>query len=179
MADPHRLHLHLRRRRQRNLRPEPDQLRTDETWTPFTQLAAYTQTDQAYAGVDNAQHLTRDSASLTNAATGVTGQNVSGTATGFVREPSGTLAAMTSGQENNTYLYATSDPVDRTDPTGLFSWSDALEIGSDVLGVATGCLSGTGAASTSGATESASVSGPVGTATAIIGSYTVGGFADY
>ncbi|WP_345669848.1 RHS repeat-associated core domain-containing protein [Streptomyces similanensis] len=241
----------------------PTGTRTAENWTPFTQLAAYTQsgatTNQTYAGTDNTQRLTRDATTFANAAVGITGQSVTGTATGFVREPSGTLVAMRtggssqyyltdaqnsvigladttgkrtatytygpygetrtntgtqqpfhytsayldpsglykmgaryydpalgrftqpdpSGKEQNTYLYAAGDPVNRNDPTGLFSWSDALDIGSDVFGVVTGCISGVGAASTSGVTELASVFGPVGTATAVIGSCAVGGAAGY
>ncbi|MEE1928730.1 RHS repeat-associated core domain-containing protein [Streptomyces sp. TRM 70351] len=86
----------------------PTGTRSDGTWTPFTQLAAYTQsgttTDQTYAGVDNTHRLTRGSATFTNAAVGLTGQNVSGTATGFVREPSGTLVAMRSGGSSQYYL---------------------------------------------------------------------------
>ncbi|MDT9682396.1 RHS repeat-associated core domain-containing protein [Streptomyces sp. TRM76323] len=183
----------------------PTGTRTNATWTPFTQLAAYTHsgttTEQVYAGTDNTQRLTRDNTTFTNAAVGITGQSVSGAATGFVREPSGTLIAMRSGgssqyyltdaqnsviglvdtagkrtaayaygpygeprthtgtqqpfrytgayldpsglykmgaryydphlgrftqpdpsgQENNPYLYATGDPVNNTDPTGLLS----------------------------------------------------------
>ncbi|MER6469747.1 RHS repeat-associated core domain-containing protein [Streptomyces collinus] len=84
-----------------------------------------------------------------------------------------------SGQEQNPYLYAEGDPVNRIDPSGLFSWSDALDIGSDVFGVVTGCLSGIGAASTSGALEFASAFGPWGTGAAIVGSCAVGGIAGY
>ncbi|WP_393073299.1 RHS repeat-associated core domain-containing protein [Streptomyces sp. LN704] len=84
-----------------------------------------------------------------------------------------------SGQEQNPYLYAEGDPVNRIDPTGLFSWSDALDIGSDIFGVVTGCLSGIAAPSTSGVTEFASVFGPAGTAAAVIGSCAVGGVAGY
>ncbi|MEU1049405.1 RHS repeat-associated core domain-containing protein [Streptomyces sp. NPDC005897] len=40
-----------------------------------------------------------------------------------------------SGQEENPYLYAEGDPVNRTDPTGLFGWG---EIGGIVLGTAIG-----------------------------------------
>ncbi|MGW5367629.1 RHS repeat-associated core domain-containing protein [Streptomyces sp. NPDC004009] len=241
----------------------PTGYRTSENWTPFTQLASYTQsgstTNQTYAGVDNTQRLTRDSTTFTNAAVGITGQTASGAATGFVREPSGTLVAMRSGgssqyyltdaqnsviglvdttgkrtatytygpygeqrttsgaqqpfrytsayldpsglykmgaryydpklgrftqpdpsgKEANAYLYASGDPLNRTDPTGLFSWSDALDIGSDVFGFVTGCLSGIGASATSGFTELASTIGPWGTAGAIVGSCLVGGVMGY
>lgn len=69
--------------------------------TPFTRLAACTQsgatTTQTYAGTDNTQRLTCDSATFTDAAVGITGQSVTGTATGSVREPSGALAGMRTG----------------------------------------------------------------------------------
>lgn len=55
----------------------PTGTRTSENWTPFTQLAAYTQsattTTQTCAGVDNTQRLTRDSTTFTHAAVGLTG----------------------------------------------------------------------------------------------------------
>ncbi|CAM5562759.1 hypothetical protein SCALM49S_09159 [Streptomyces californicus] len=51
-----------------------------------------------------------------------------------------------SGQEANPYLYAAS-LVNRTDPTGLFSFSDILDNGSDIFGVVSGCVAGIGAAS--------------------------------
>ncbi|WP_416238179.1 RHS repeat-associated core domain-containing protein [Streptomyces mutabilis] len=38
-----------------------------------------------------------------------------------------------SGQETNPYLYAAGNPVNRTDPTGLFSFSDILDTGSKNL----------------------------------------------
>jgi RHS repeat-associated protein len=86
----------------------PTGTRTNETWNPFTQLAAYTQsgatTNQTYAGTDNTQRLTRDTTTFTNAAVGITGQNTAETATGFVREPSGTLVAMRSGGSSQYYL---------------------------------------------------------------------------
>ncbi|MFE1013775.1 RHS repeat-associated core domain-containing protein [Streptomyces sp. NPDC058794] len=47
-----------------------------------------------------------------------------------------------SGQEANPYLYADGDPVNRTDPTGLFSFSDILDTGSKIFGVVPGCVSG-------------------------------------
>ncbi len=84
-----------------------------------------------------------------------------------------------SGQEENPYLYAEGDPVNRIDPAGLFSWPDALDIGSDIFGVVTGCLSGIGAASTSGILEAESVVGPEGTAVAAVVSCAVGGSAGY
>ncbi|MGW6648538.1 hypothetical protein AMK23_09685 [Streptomyces sp. CB02130] len=86
----------------------PTGTRTDETWTPYSQLGTYTQsgitTSQTYAGTDNTQRLTAGSTAFTNTAVGVTGQSVSGAATGFVREPSGTLVAMRSGGSSQYYL---------------------------------------------------------------------------
>ncbi|GHD29605.1 hypothetical protein [Streptomyces galbus] len=86
----------------------PTGTRTAESWTPFTQLAASTQsgatTSHTYAGVDNTQRLTRDATTFTNAAVGLTGQSASGAATGFVREPSGTLVAMRTGGSSQYYL---------------------------------------------------------------------------
>ncbi|MFD4880244.1 RHS repeat-associated core domain-containing protein [Streptomyces sp. NPDC058420] len=40
-----------------------------------------------------------------------------------------------SGKETNPYLYATGDPINRVDPTGLFGWP---EVGALVLGTAIG-----------------------------------------
>jgi RHS repeat-associated protein len=86
----------------------PTGTRTGGTWTAFTQLGSYVQSGatirQTYAGTDNTQRLTRDSTTFTNAAVGLTGQTVSGAATGFVREPSGTLVAMRSGGSSQYYL---------------------------------------------------------------------------
>lgn len=86
----------------------PTGTRTAETWTPFTQLGTYTRsgttTSQTYAGTDNTQRLKAGSTTFTNAAVGITGQSVSGAATGFVREPSGTLIAMRSGGSSQYYL---------------------------------------------------------------------------
>ncbi|MFF4490480.1 RHS repeat-associated core domain-containing protein [Streptomyces sp. NPDC001544] len=101
----------------------PTGTRTSENWTPFTQLAAYTQsgatTNQTYAGVDNTQRLTRDSTTFTNAAVGLTGQSASGAATGFVREPSGTLVAMRSGGSSQYYLTdAQNSVIGMVDTTG-------------------------------------------------------------
>uniref|UniRef100_UPI00099D38FA RHS repeat-associated core domain-containing protein n=1 Tax=Streptomyces aureocirculatus TaxID=67275 RepID=UPI00099D38FA len=55
-----------------------------------------------------------------------------------------------SGQEKNPYLYAEGDPVNRIDPTGLFSFSDVLDIGEKVVTGVSGCLAGIGAAGESG-----------------------------
>ncbi|MFF8595143.1 RHS repeat-associated core domain-containing protein [Streptomyces sp. NPDC015220] len=86
----------------------PTGTRTAESWTPSTQLAAYTQsgatTHQTYAGTDNTQRLTRDATTFTNAAVGITGQSMTGTATSFVHEPSGTLVAMRTGGNSQYHL---------------------------------------------------------------------------
>ncbi|MFF7097289.1 hypothetical protein ACFY9A_33550 [Streptomyces rubradiris] len=54
----------------------PTSTRTDENWTPFTWLAANTQsgatTSHTYAGIDDTQRLTRDSTTFTNSAVGIT-----------------------------------------------------------------------------------------------------------
>lgn len=49
-----------------------------------------------------------------------------------------------SGQEKNPYLYAEGDPVNRIDPTGLFSFGDFLKdtIGGALVGAAGGCVTG-------------------------------------
>ncbi|MFE1075846.1 RHS repeat-associated core domain-containing protein [Streptomyces sp. NPDC058783] len=68
-----------------------------------------------------------------------------------------------SGQETNPYLYADGDPVNRTDPTGLFSFSDILDTGSEIFGVVSGCVSGIGAAASTGTIQyAAAVGGMVG-----------------
>ncbi|MFF7878973.1 RHS repeat-associated core domain-containing protein [Streptomyces californicus] len=250
----------------------PTGTRTGETWTPYTQLGAYTQSgttiDQTYAGTDNTQRLKAGSTTFTNAAVGITGQSAAGTATGFVREPSGTLVAMKSGgasqyyltdaqnsviglvdtsgkrtatysygpygeqrgnsganqpfrytstyldqsgvykmgaryydpnlgrftqpdpsgQEANPYLYAAGDPVNRTDPTGLFSFSDILDNGSDIFGVVSGCVAGIGAAAETGTIGYAAAAGgavgagvgsAVGAGAAVVGSCALGGVAGY
>ncbi|MGW4310306.1 RHS repeat-associated core domain-containing protein [Streptomyces californicus] len=82
----------------------PTGTRTGGQWTPYTQLSAMTASGTAstytYAGVDNNDRLTRGSSTFTNAATGMTREGT----TGFVREASGTLTAMTSGGASQYYL---------------------------------------------------------------------------
>ncbi|MFG3369558.1 RHS repeat-associated core domain-containing protein [Streptomyces sp. NPDC048156] len=68
-----------------------------------------------------------------------------------------------SGQEQNPYLYAAGDPVNRIDPTGLFSFSDVLDVGGRIVGDVAGCIAGIGAASESGIVLAASTLGPAGT----------------
>ncbi|MGW5623592.1 RHS repeat-associated core domain-containing protein [Streptomyces olivaceus] len=97
--------------------------RTAESWTPHSQLGSCTQsgttTDQTYAGTDNTQRLKAGSTTFTNAAVGLTGQNVSGAATGFIREPSGTLVAMKSGGASQYYLTdAQNSVIGLVDPSG-------------------------------------------------------------
>ncbi|WP_317992359.1 RHS repeat-associated core domain-containing protein [Streptomyces sp. JV180] len=250
----------------------PTGTRTAETWTPYAQLGAYTQSgttiDQTYAGTDNTQRLEAGSTTFTNAAVGITGQSAAGTATGFVRGPSGTLVAMKSGgasryyltdaqnsviglvdpsgkrtatysygpygeqrgnsganqpfrytstyldqsgvykmgaryydpdlgrftrpdpsgQEANPYLYAAEDPVNRTDPTGLFGFSGILDNGSDIFGVVSGCVAGIGAAAETGTIGYAAAAGgavgagvgsAVGAGAAVVGSCALGGVAGY
>ncbi|MFC8596517.1 RHS repeat-associated core domain-containing protein [Streptomyces atroolivaceus] len=82
----------------------PTGSRSGGQWTPFTQLsdltASGTASNYTYAGTDNNDRLTRGSSTFTNAATGMTRES----STGFVREPSGTLTAMTTGGANQYYL---------------------------------------------------------------------------
>ncbi|MFE0893656.1 RHS repeat-associated core domain-containing protein [Streptomyces rochei] len=49
-----------------------------------------------------------------------------------------------SGQEKNAYLYADGDPVNRTDPTGLWDWGKftSKTLGTGVAGGAGGCAEG-------------------------------------
>lgn len=93
-----------------------------------------------------------------------------------------------SGQEKNPYLYAGGDFINNSDPTGLFSFSDILDKGSDVFGVVTGCVAGVTAAAETGAIAySATVGGVVGAGVgsvvgagaAIVGSCALGGVAGY
>ncbi|AIS02400.1 RHS repeat-associated core domain-containing protein [Streptomyces glaucescens] len=60
-----------------------------------------------------------------------------------------------SGQEINPYLYAAGDPVNSSDPTGLLSFSDVLDVGEQVLSGVTGCLAGIGAAAETGIIQAA------------------------
>ncbi|MFF7871723.1 RHS repeat-associated core domain-containing protein [Streptomyces qaidamensis] len=82
----------------------PTGTRSDGEWNPFSQLskqtAGGTGTAYTYAGVDHNDRLTRGSSTFTNAAVGMSRENT----TGFVREPSGTLTAMTSGGTSQYYL---------------------------------------------------------------------------
>ncbi|WP_433918423.1 hypothetical protein OIE50_14640 [Streptomyces canus] len=82
----------------------PTGTRTSGQWTPFTQLSDLTASGAAsnytYAGLDHNDRLTRGSSTFTNAATGMTRENT----TGFVREASGTLTAMTTGGASQYYL---------------------------------------------------------------------------
>ncbi|MHC8423494.1 RHS repeat-associated core domain-containing protein [Streptomyces sp. NB004] len=82
----------------------PTGARSAAQWTPYTQLSALTASGTAsaygYAGLDNNDRLTRGSSTFTNAAIGMTRENT----TGFVREPSGTPTAMTSGGASQYYL---------------------------------------------------------------------------
>ncbi|WP_437060710.1 RHS repeat-associated core domain-containing protein [Streptomyces sp. enrichment culture] len=92
------------------------------------------------------------------------------------------------GQETNLYLYANGDPVNNTDPSGLFSFSGILDTGSDVFGVVSGCVAGISAAAETGAIAYASAVGgvvgagvgsAVGVGAAVVGSCALGGAAGY
>ncbi|MFF7046571.1 RHS repeat-associated core domain-containing protein [Streptomyces massasporeus] len=85
-----------------------------------------------------------------------------------------------SGQETDPYLYAAGDPINNSDPTGLFSLSDALDAGESIFSTATGCLAGIGAAGETGIIATAGImAGPWGTAAAVVGGCAVGGFLGY
>ncbi|MFC7820063.1 MULTISPECIES: RHS repeat-associated core domain-containing protein [unclassified Streptomyces] len=93
-----------------------------------------------------------------------------------------------SGQETNPYFYAAGDPVNRTDPTGLFSFSDILDTGGEIFGVVSGCVSGVGAAASTGTIQyaaavggvvGAGVGSAVGAGAAVVGSCALGGVAGY
>ncbi|MFC8198255.1 RHS repeat-associated core domain-containing protein [Streptomyces sp. NPDC057298] len=80
-----------------------------------------------------------------------------------------------SGQEENPYLYAEGDPVNRIDPTGLFSFSDVMDIGEKVVTAAVGCVGGVSLASDTGVlTASTMFFGTPGTVAAVAGSCIVG-----
>ncbi|MFC9061905.1 RHS repeat-associated core domain-containing protein, partial [Streptomyces sp. NPDC057074] len=93
-----------------------------------------------------------------------------------------------SGQETNPYLYASGDPINNSDPSGLFSFSDILDSGSDVFGVVSGCVAGISAAAETGAIAyagavggvvGAGVGSAVGVGAAVVGSCALGGAAGY
>lgn len=88
-----------------------------------------------------------------------------------------------SGQEKNPYLYAEGDPVNRIDPSGL-GWlqkvGDVVSDSESLVGAATGCLAGLGAASESGIIQAAGVfGGGVGAVGAAVGSCALGGAMGY
>ncbi|MFF7360761.1 RHS repeat-associated core domain-containing protein, partial [Streptomyces sp. NPDC008125] len=47
-----------------------------------------------------------------------------------------------SGQETNPYLYAEGDPINRTDPSGLYSITDAVDDATDVTDAVSSGLQG-------------------------------------
>ncbi|MFJ4343673.1 RHS repeat-associated core domain-containing protein, partial [Streptomyces sp. NPDC088915] len=88
-----------------------------------------------------------------------------------------------SGQETNPYLYAEGDPVNRIDPSGL-GWlqkvGDAVSDSESIVGIATGCIAGLGAASETGIIQAAGVfGGGIGAVGAAVGSCAVGGAMGY
>ncbi|MFE3371953.1 RHS repeat-associated core domain-containing protein [Streptomyces sp. NPDC059173] len=88
-----------------------------------------------------------------------------------------------SGQETNPYLYADGDPVNRIDPEGL-AWlqkvGDVISDSESIVGVATGCIAGLGAASETGIIQAAGVfGGGIGAVGAAVGSCAVGGAMGY
>ncbi|MET7595742.1 RHS repeat-associated core domain-containing protein [Streptomyces sp. NPDC005481] len=69
-----------------------------------------------------------------------------------------------SGQEQNPYLYAEGDPVNRIDPNGLLSFGDVadwLDSSNDWVGAAVGCVAGIEAAAETGTISYASAVGGV------------------
>ncbi|MEU0657311.1 hypothetical protein ACWEV9_35515 [Streptomyces albogriseolus] len=51
--------------------------------------------------------------------------------------------------------YATGDPINSADPTGLLSFSDVLDAGETIFSAATGCLAGIGAPAETGVIQAA------------------------
>ncbi|WP_344358281.1 RHS repeat-associated core domain-containing protein [Streptomyces gobitricini] len=88
-----------------------------------------------------------------------------------------------SGQETNPYLYATGDPINRIDPSGL-GWlqkvGGVISDSESIVGAATGCIAGLGAASETGIIQAAGVfGGGIGAVGAAVGSCALGGAMGY
>ncbi|MEU7151182.1 RHS repeat-associated core domain-containing protein [Streptomyces sp. NPDC045456] len=97
--------------------------RTDERWTDFSQLASITTGGTAYgaayASTDNSERTRLGDTVFHNGPLGLAGQTTSGTDTGFVREPRGTLNSMNRGGKSYYYLTdALGSVVGLADETG-------------------------------------------------------------
>ncbi|MFF8638930.1 RHS repeat-associated core domain-containing protein [Streptomyces pilosus] len=87
-----------------------------------------------------------------------------------------------SGQETNPYLYAAGDPINNSDPTGLFSWPDVgSAIGGAVAGLAAATAVAAACAGTAGigCVAAGAVTGALwGSAGAGLGAVVAGGDSD-
>ena len=119
-------------------------------------LTALTTHHCTYAGTESSQRLTEDTTRIDQGPEGISTTTTGSTSTGIVRDPAGTLIGMTANGASTTTPPTTRPPpppspaqpapsrthgttappavpINRVDPTGLFSVVDALGTGADVL----------------------------------------------
>ncbi|MFF0208766.1 RHS repeat-associated core domain-containing protein [Streptomyces althioticus] len=97
--------------------------RTKEPWTDYSQLAGITAGGKTYdlvhAGTSNAERTKLGSTWFHHTALGLVSTTTNGVDTGFIREPAGTLASMTTGGKSYYYLTdATGNVLGLVDDSG-------------------------------------------------------------